>query len=347
MRNVTMRDIGRRVGVSAVTVSKALSGRSGVSEAMRRRIVAAARDMGYVNPNQARQELSRGLDVGILIPDQYFAPESFYAMLYKLLVHALTDSGHFSVLELVSEEMERTLTLPRLLRSGRVDAVILLGQPSRAYTRLIAEGPVPAVFLDFYDESAGADAVVGDNAYGCYRLTSHLIKNGHRHIGFVGNRRATSSIMDRYLGFYRAMLLHDLPIREDWILPDRDETGHLLPLQLPPELPTALVCNCDLVARETIRQLRLRGIRVPEDISVVGFDDFSAGAEEAPALSSFHVDVTAMAQMAVKLVADRCSGTQKPFGRVVVGGHPVYRDSDLPLNAPETTPPGPAPGQQP
>lgn len=335
MRNVTMRDIGQRVGVSAVTVSKALSGKSGVSEAMRRRIQAAAADMGYINPNLLRQEQTRGLDVGILIPDQYFAPDSFYAMLYKQLVHALTDSGHFSVLELITEEMERTGALPHLMRTGRADALILLGQPSRAYTHLITAESIPAVFLDFYDEgdaAAEADAVVGDNAYGCYRLTSHLIRNGHRAIGFVGSRRATSSIMDRYLGYYRAMLLHDLPIREDWILPDRDMEGHLLPIQLPEEMPTALVCNCDLVARETIRQLHLRGLRVPEDVSVVGFDDFTAEGAGEIALSTFRVDVSAMVQMAVKLMAERTLGTDRPFGRVVVGGHPVYRDSDRALN---------------
>lgn len=331
MRNVTMRDIGQRVGVSAVTVSKALSGKSGVSETMRRRIQAVAADMGYINPLQQRQEQTRGLDVGILIPDQYFAPDSFYAMLYKQLVHALTDSGHFSVLELITEDMVRTSTLPRLMRTGRADALILLGQPSRAYTRLIAAENIPAVFLDFYDEAAEADAVVGDNAYGCYRLTSHLIKNGHRAIGFVGSRQATSSIMDRYLGYYRAMLLHDLPIREDWILPDRDAEGHLLPVQLPRELPTALVCNCDLVARETIRQLHLRGLRVPEDVSVVGFDDFTGESAGEIALSTFRVDAGAMVRMAVKLMAERTLGADRPFGRVVVGGHPVYRDSDRAL----------------
>lgn len=332
MPSVTMRDIGRKLNVSAVTVSKALAGKGGVSEAMRQKIVQTAADMGYINPHDIRNSASRRLDVGVLIPEQYFGPDSFYAMVCKHLLHTLTDSGHFGVMELLTASMERALTMPHLLTSGHVQAIILLGQPSsRAYTQQLVAHAVPVVLLDFYDEAISADAVVGDNSYGCYRLTSHLIKNGHRSIGFVGSRCATSSIMDRYLGYYRAMLLHALPIREAWIFADRDEEGRFLPLSLCTPMPTALVCNCDLVARAVIRQLQSQGYRVPEDISVTGFDDDSGDADDVPALSSFHVDMDAMVQMAIKLIVDRCHGIQKPFGRVVIGGQPVYRDSDRAL----------------
>lgn len=331
MSNVTMREIGRRVGVSAVSVSKALAGKSGVSEEMRRKIVRVAADMGYVNPNAVKQPPRRRLDVGILIPDLFFSAESFYAMFYKYLVQALSDAGHFGILELLSVEAEEALALPSLVRMRKVDALILLGQPSREYVRMIAKEPLPTVFLDFYDEHAAADAVVGDNTYGCYRLTSHLIKNGHRDIGFVGDSRATSSIMDRYLGFYRAMISHELPIRGECVVRDRDSHGALTRLTLPERLPTAFVCNCDLVARRLIDQLRDMGVRVPEDVSVVGFDDFTIGPAQPPALTTFRVDCQAMAQMAVQLVDERCAGAQRPFGRVVVGGQPIYRDSERPL----------------
>lgn len=333
MGNVTMRDVGKRVGVSAVTVSKALAGKSGVSEDMRRKIIKVAADMGYVNPNAAQTQPVRGLDVGILIPDRFFSAESFYAVFYKYLVQALTDAGHFGLLELLSEGMENELALPNLIRSRHVDALILLGQPGREYVRMIARQSTPVVFLDFYDEYAGADAVVGDNTYGCYRLTSHLIKLGHTDIGFVGDSRATSSIMDRYLGFYRAMLSNDLPIRQECIVNDRDDHGMQMRLALPEKLPTAFVCNCDLVARELIDELKERGMRVPEDVSVVGFDDFTVGTGQSPALTTFRVDCQAMAQRAVSLASDRCNGVQHAFGRVVIGGEPIYRESERALNA--------------
>lgn len=332
MGNVTMRDIGRRVGVSAVTVSKALAGKSGVSEAMRQRIVKVAAEMEYVNPNAAAAREVRGLDVGILIPDQFFSPESFYAMFYKLLVKTLTEAGHFGLLELLSAETERSLTLPNLMRSRRVDALILLGQPRGEYTRMIARQGVPVVLLDFCDSDLTMDAVVGDNTSGTALLTEQLIAQGHRDIGFVGDVKATSSIMERYLGFCSAMLCHDLPVRGECVLRDRDERGAMVQQMFPEKMPTALVCNCDLVARETIRQLRERGLRVPEDVSIVGYDDFDLTPVEVPALTTFRVDRQAMCRIAVTLLEERCAGSRSPVCRMVVGGECVYRDSARPLD---------------
>ena len=327
MGNVTMRDIGRMLGVSAVTVSKALAGKSGVSEDMRRRIVQLAGEMGYVNPGAGHAQPIRSLDVGILIPDQFFSPDSFYAMFCKELVQALTDAGHFGILEMLTARAEADLALPNLLRSRHVDALVLLGQPSPAYRQMIARQATPAVFLDFYDTSVKADAVVGDSTYGASCLTEHLIGQGHRDIGFVGDVRATSSIMERYLGFVSAMMTHDLPIRPECVLRDRDAQGCFLPLELPEKLPTAFVCNCDTVAAWLIRQLQERGIRVPEDVSVTGYDDFLPGAPAVPALTTFRVDRKAMVQTTVRLLVERCSGVRRPVGRVVVGGEVVYRDS--------------------
>ncbi|MEG1890126.1 MAG: LacI family DNA-binding transcriptional regulator [Clostridia bacterium] len=324
MANITMRDIGQRVGVSAVTVSKALAGRSGVGEEMRGRILRVAAELGYVNPNAAE---SRALDVGILVPDRFFSMNDFYGMLYKLLVKRLADAGHIGILEVLGEELEETLTLPRLMQNGRADALVLLGQPKKEYLHAITREKTPVVLLDFYDERACADAVAGDSLYGTYCLTCHLIQNGHRDIGFIGDIMLTSSIMDRYLGFYKAMLSHDLPIRAECVVRDRDRGGRLAPLALPARLPTAFVCNCDRVAVQLIEQLRTIGLRVPQDLSVVGFDDFSA--ECVPALSTFQIDREAMVDAAIDLLEKQIKGA--PHRRVVIGGRPVYRDSEMAL----------------
>ena len=329
MKKPTMRDIGKAVGVSAVTVSKAMAGKSGMSDAVREKILKAAEEMGYAYPSPVRVRRPQNPDIGILIPEAFFSANSFYANIYKRLVQELTDEGLFALLELVEGEAEEKLTLPKILDNHRAGGLILLGQPRKEYSRMIAAQGIPVVFLDFYDEQASADAVVGDNTYGCYRLTSHLIKNGHTRIGFVGNYRATSSIMDRYLGYCRAMLMHDLPQREDWVLMDRDLENHLTEkLELPEELPTAFVCNCDVVARKLMNQLEARGLRVPEDISVTGYDDFEMEAAPGPGISTFRVDMYGMVEVAVKTMLERCAGSRKPFGRTVVGGHPVYRDSE-------------------
>lgn len=327
-KKATMRDIAKAVGTSAVTVSKAIAGKPGMSDRLRAKILKKAEEMGYEYPGGERSLPRQHLDIGILIPDRYFGPESFYAVMYKQLIQRLSEQGHFGLLEILKPQDEADLALPMLVRSERVNGLILLGEPSKAYYRMIAQAGTPVVFLDFYDAQGSADAVVGDNTYGCYRLTSHLIKNGHRRIGFVGNVLATGSIMDRFLGYYRAMLTHSLPVRPDWVISDRTDDGGMIPLRLPEELPTAFVCNCDVVAKELIQALTEKGIRVPEDVSVTGFDDFVTGEDPEPKLSTFRVNTEGMIDLAVKSMTERCNGVKDPYGRTVVSGQPVYRDSD-------------------
>ena len=323
-----MRDIAREVGTSAVTVSKAMAGKPGMSGELRMKILKKASEMGYDYARSSRQLPREHLEIGILVPDRYFSADSYYAEVYKRLIRKLADLGHFGVLELLDPEAERKEILPALLTTKHVDGLILLGEPSKAYYRKAAQAGTPVVFLDFYDEQANADAVAGDNSYGTYRLTSHLIRRGHREIGFVGSIRATGSIMDRYLGYYRAMLVNELQVREEWILPDRDPSGRMVKPELPEELPTAFVCNCDTAARMMTDLLRERGIRVPEDVSVTGFDDYPPAGEGDLPLSTFRMDTDGMIGLAVQTLLGRCAGEQKPFGRFVVGGQPVYRESE-------------------
>jgi len=329
--SVTMRDLGKRLGVSAVTVSKALAGKSGVSEEMRRRIIELADELGYVNPNAQAGRMARGLDVGIIVPDQFFSNDTFYAMFYKQLMQTLADAGHFGMLELVPDSMQKALLLPNIVRSSRVEALILLGQPTEEYTRLLVAQQLPVVTLDFYYASLPVDAVVGDSTFGAALLTRHLIGQGHRDIGFVGNAKATSSIMERYLGFASEMMMHDLPVRPECVVCDRNDSNVIQPLPLPEKLPTAFLCNCDIVARVLIDALRSRGVRVPEDVSVAGYDDFNNVPGSLP-LTTFRVDTAAMCQMAVKLVEERCAGDRKAPVRTVVGGECVYRDSVRQIN---------------
>ena len=326
---VTMRDLGKRLGVSAVTISKALSGKSGVSEEMRQRIIRLADELGYVNPNAA-QAKDQGVDIGILVPERFFSNDTFYAMFYKQLLQSIAENGHFGLLELITGDMQQSLTLPNLLRSRRVEALILLGQPTDAYAQLIAGQGLPTVALDFHCPAVPMDAVVGDSVHGAAEMTRHLIEQGHRDIGFLGNVKATSSIMERYLGFASEMLINDLPIRPECVLSDRTEDNVITLPALPAKMPTAFVCNCDVVARPFIERLRAAGYRVPEDISIVSYDDFNNIPGSLP-LTTYRADTAAMCRIAVQRVIDRFRGDGRPPCRIVVGGERVLRDSVSPV----------------
>lgn len=335
MKNITMRDIAAVVGVSVVTVSKALSGESGVGPEMRERIIRTAGEMGYINPKLRRRQLIKPLDIGVLVPLRYFQADSYYSMLYVMLAKELSNEGHFCLFETLSEEAELACEMPNMLRSDHINGLILLGEPRKEYLRAIAAQNLPVVYLDFFDEKAGAPAVVSDNSYGTYRLTSHLIKNGHRDIAFVGDRSLTSSIMDRFLGYYRAMLSGGLPLRQEYILSDRDAHGKVLLPELPEKMPTAFVCNCDFTAHLLMEKLVAMGYRIPEDISVVGFDDFPATPQGLPQLSTYRTQYETMVQTAVRLMIDRCAGENALPSRMVIGGYPCYKESDGPAPAGE------------
>ena len=329
-QNVNMREIGRELGVSAVTVSKALAGRSGVSETVRERIVRKAQELGYRYDLVSKIARESNGDVGILIPDHFLGHgNSFYASLCKKLVQQLAERNCYGVLGILSEAEELECTYPVILGGGRVNALVILGQVSRDYIQMLETvgTSVPYICMDFYDERSNADAVVSDGLYGSYRITSHLIHMGHTRIGFVGSIRATSSIMDRYLGYYKSMLQHDLPIDSAWIVPDRDAHGTYTDYPLPEPLPTAFVCNCDQSAIQLIQRLQTMGLNVPEDVSVVGFDDYVDSATTKPALTTFAVDQDTLAREAAEMIIAKMQGATDRKGRVVIGGHMVYRES--------------------
>ncbi|MGN1020495.1 MAG: LacI family DNA-binding transcriptional regulator [Aristaeellaceae bacterium] len=330
-KSVTMREIGAALGVSTVTISKALSGKDGVSDAVREKIIRTAQQMGYhyVPPAGAAEDQSKlNTIVGILTPDRFFSSASFYASLYKELLKQMVETGMLGVLEIVTTAQEDALAAPMIVTDHRVSALILMGQFDQSYVEMIMEAGLPTVLLDFYCDGPDVDAIVSDSLSGCYQLTRHLIDRGHRDIGFVGSVQCTTSIMERYSGYMRAMIFEGLPLRPEWLIADRGADLKYLPaFDLPQTLPTAFVCENDEIAMQLIAQLERRGVRVPEDVSVTGFDNFIFATLSATPLTTYSVDQVRMAQVAVHRLLRRIKeGPEGPL-RTIVGGWIVERAS--------------------
>ena len=186
----------------------------------------------------------------------------------------------------------------------------------------------PTVYLDFYDSHIKEDSVISNSFYGTYTLTNYLFDKGHTNIGFVGTVLATKSITDRYLGYTKSLIEHGKNVREDWVLDDRDSNRHNFHKFLfPEEMPTAFVCNCDTIASWIIRELEQRGYRVPEDVSVVGFDDFLyPGLCNVP-LTTYAVNMTEMAERSIELLITKVTGGETSEGMHLVEGRFVERKS--------------------
>ncbi len=327
---IRMSDIARRLGISTVSVSKALAGEKGVSEETRQRVREMAEEMGYVGPMRHRAGVKQSHVLGVLIPSRYLdATETFYWRLYQDVVQQAAQRGCLVLLEMLDDAQASECAMPRLVAENRAEGLILLGRPPFDYAgRMRQRWPRPVVYLDFCAPEANMDAVLSNNMYGMSALTEYLIRRGHREIGFVGTLQATDSINDRFLGYCRALLRNGIPFRSDWCLDDRDtETGSTFEIRLPEQLPTAFVCNCDMTAAQMIAQLKKSGRRVPEDISVVGFDDYlPAGITTIP-LTTWAADTEEMARLAVRTLIKRILGEPVHSPQQITNGRLVLRDS--------------------
>lgn len=328
-KKIRMADIAAQVGVSVVTVSKALSGKDGVSDEMRAAIKKLAKDMGYVPLRSKPREENRAASgtIGILMAQRFFADNSFYSELYRQVLMCCNAQGFSALLELIPPEAESGSTLPAIIQGHKAEGLIFMGELRREYIQTAIRSGLPYILLDFYDEELNADSVTSDNVTGGCRLTKHLLQTGRTEIGFVGSIHATSSIMDRFLGYTKALLQAGIPIRSEWVLEDRDETGTLIPVQLPEQMPQAFLCSYDEVAYELIAQLRAAGFRVPEDVAVAGYDDYLLGQLCVPPLTTYRVNKAEMGQVAVNQLVRQLSGKQITKGNIVVSGQFIRRES--------------------
>lgn len=331
---VKLADIAKRMNVSTVTVSKALSGQKGVSEEMREKIKNLADELGYKQPSAARLAAkNKSYNIGIMIADHYLDKyNSFYWQMYQEVTTKAAQKECFTMLEVLSKEMVVGKELPKLLKEDKVDGMIVLGKVEREYLEMLEnEVREPLVFLDFYDEKRECDAVVTDNYYGSYLLTNHLFDMGHKEIAYVGTLLATGSITDRYFGYAKSLMEHGVEVRNDWIIKDRDsdiaKVGTPGTLELPAQMPTAFVCNSDLTASELIKKLKENGYRVPEDISVVGFDNYLYPGLCDVEITTYEVDVKEMARKSVNMLIKKMGNEHYKRGISVVEGRLVYKNS--------------------
>ena len=182
------------------------------------------------------------------------------------------------------------------------------------------------VFLDFYDHELANDAVIEDNFYGMYQMTEVLLERGMKEIGFIGSIYSTSSIMDRYCGFMKAMTQHRLNVHPKWLIEDRNAQG-IVEFELPRRLPEAFVCNCDLVAGMLVYKLNERGLKVPDDVSVVGFDNFLYPGYADMKITTYEVNTKAMVRVAIKKLMKQFKNPNSGRGLEIVSGHVVMKNS--------------------
>ena len=327
-KQVRLSDIAEKLNISTVTVSKALSDKDGVGDELREQIKELAVQMGYKFKSTATAGTTG--NIGIVIPARYFSPDaSFYWYIFNHLSKALLEKGWYSIMELVSDEDEKALTPPRIITDKKTDGIIFLGQLSTEYIRNLASTYPNFVLMDYYISDPEIDCIVNDDYYNSYLITSYLISMGHKRIQYVGKFNATTSIQDRYMGFEKAMHENGLDCPFDKIIDDRNGPAELIRMKLPEksQMPTAFVCNCDMIASRLIHQLNEEGYKVPEDVSVTGYDNFLSEEEKTVPLTTIGVEPQNLCAMAAELIINKVTGKPYIKGRHLATGKVIVRES--------------------
>lgn len=330
-KKVKMADIAKRLDVSVVTVSNALKGKKGVSEEMRSKIIRTARDMGYKNVPYEKK-IHDSYIIGVIVAERYVKEfPSFYMEVYKNISQEAMKRGSLTVLEVATREKENLEEEFSAFQECRVAGIILIGEMKKAYIDAVRgeyKG-VPIVCVDYYDVYDDMDYIVTDSFGGMERLTRMMVKQGIRDLVFVGTVNATKSITDRYLGYCKALDRAGAEKAKYNIIPDRDSAGEVFDPdpQLPEKLPQGFVCNCDRTAFVVIRKLEERGINVPEDISVVGFDGYPPDASRERRLSTYKNDERILARLSIHTMICRIEGRKKPEGIRIVEGSVIRGES--------------------
>lgn len=317
-QRVTSHDVARMAGVSQPTVSRALRGRAGVSEETRQRVLDAAAALYYVTSEVGRSLSTRAtLQVGVVVSE---LTNPFYPYLVEPLHDELDRAGYRMVL---FTEAEDDIAALRRLLDRSIDGVVLTTSThGSALPFELVRRSIPFVFLNREVEGVDADAAVVDNRMGGQLIAEELIRLGHRNISAIFGPELTSTGRERERGFREVLSEHGLPLPTSRVRygPFAFDAGRSSMLHLLDHSPeqTAVFCANDVIAMGAYNAAAARRVRVPEDLTIVGFDDIPMASWDVFRLTTVGYDRVGMAQAASRMLLERVAHPQRPTQRLVV-----------------------------
>jgi DNA-binding LacI/PurR family transcriptional regulator len=334
-RRPTMKDVARHAGVSVSTVSYVLNNSGPVATSRRTRVLDAVRVLNYT-PNESARSLKRRSTstIGLVVPD---LANQFFALVTEGVERAAAERDVLVVL-CAPEATERPVSHhAKLLQSQRLDGVVYLsgtGTSPSLILELARSGPV--VLVDEQISGFGLPAVVSDGRRGAREVAAYVLEQGHRRLAVIGGPTVLWTAEQRLAGYREAVAAAGLPPDEVPVFVGdyRQESGRALAEQAlsgpPGQRPTALLCANDLMAIGALEYCRSAGIRVPDDVSIVGFDDVPIASLLTPALTTVRQPAREMGYAAAKLLFDRLAGAADAELAEVFPATVQIRDSVLP-----------------
>lgn len=316
---VRLVDIAKLANVSVATVSIVLNNpdTTRISESKKTEIMGIAEELNYF-PNKAAQSLvtNRSQTIGLVIPD---IENPFFSTFAKVVEQQLRQYGYVVIIMNTLEDHENDPGVIRSLRQRNVDGMII-ALSSKTFTddkkvkAVLRRLDVPYVLVDRILNNFNANQVYFNNKQGEYLVTKYLIDNGHRKIGYISTKDHAMTGFYRHQGYIKALKEAGIEINEKFIrhgIYDA-KTGYSFAEDLYNEGITAIACANDLIAYGVQKRLFEMGLRVPEDVSIVGYDNLSLNNYIENGLTSIDQDITELAHQSVNILMGALAGEKKP-----------------------------------
>ena len=330
--STTIRDVAQTARVSPSTVSRVLNGNAKVDPTLTRRVRTAAKALGY-RPSRAARELrvQRSQVIGLILSD---IQNPFFTTLVSAVEEVAYSHGFSLILCNASEDTERERLYTEVLHAERVVGAIVTTtdeRAGRAGVEVLLQNGIPVVAVDRLIAGVDVDSVLIDNVEGARLATQHLIDDGHRRIGFIGGRACVTTGYDRRRGFDIAHFEAGLPVSKSLARTGdfkfesgRAEAISLLELSAP---PTALLVANNLMTLGALTALQERGLRIPDDMAIVGFDDVLWAPVLTPPLTTVAQPIYAEGRTAAELLIRRMNYPDAPVESVVLRPTLIQRES--------------------
>lgn len=331
---VTIYDIANKANVSAMTVSRVINNTGRVSDATRAKVKKVMQELNYV-PNQMARSLvlQQSKTLFLLITD---ITNPFYTTLSRGAEDAARKHGYNLLFGNSDENLSKEADYIDTILSTRVEGVLLApaGDPSASHLDRLLKRNVPFVLLDREVPGIQSDIVQGDSKEAAKMLMEHLISQGHRNIALVNGSSSISSARDRLSGYKETLKLQDLNTYENYFYetsfgPFKDQSGITAWLDQLDPFPTAFLAGNNVLAVELLHALRSKGLQVPEDVSVVCFDDFGMYSELDPfitvaAQQAYQFGYLGMQMLIERITAREEAGQHK---RIILPAEMIVRRS--------------------
>ncbi|MEQ7008136.1 LacI family DNA-binding transcriptional regulator [Actinopolymorpha sp. B17G11] len=338
-RRSTLRDVAQRAGVSVGTASGVFTSNSSVSDEARAAVLAAASEIGYHPRRRQTKEFATGITTfGLLArAEHYVGPSNpFYGPVLYGAQWAVGELGLSLVLETLRDEPSSHHQMPLIVERRQAQGLLLAGYVSAEYITAILRTGTPCVVIDHHAAGVAVDSVCADDHRGGYLATMHLLELGHRDPppAIITGPSTATSIEARFAGYRDALTESGIPVEDAYVREGRlsaesgrDEMRALLDLTTP---PTAVFCCNDNTAIGAIDLLREKGIAVPDEFSVIGYDDIDMAAQTVPRLTTIAVDKEHLGMQAVWNLAQRVRHPQMGVRDTRLRVHLVERSSTAP-----------------